>query len=78
VRNHDGHSAISANIRTNDIKAIEGALVDQSYGNLSLDAHLAQLIRQGLITKRHALSVCSSPDMLGQLLGQQTSEGTRR
>lgn len=69
------NSAIKNNIRENDIPAISGALVDQSQGNMSLDAHLAYLIRQGIITKRAALEKCSSVSNLEQMLGNR--EGGR-
>ena len=63
------NGAISANIRDNDIKAIEGALVDRSIGNISLDAHLVELVRSGDITKKEALKKASSERAFEQMLG---------
>lgn len=63
------NGAISANIRDNDIKAIQGALVDRSIGNLSLDAHLVELFQAGLITKKEALKKASSERAFNQALG---------
>lgn len=71
------NAAVRANILANDIAAINSALIDQSEGNMSRDAHLALLINQGLITKRAALSHCSSPASLEQMLGNNR-EGSRR
>lgn len=54
------NSAIANLIRKNDIPAIVGALSDRTEGNISLDAHLAQLFDQGWITKNEALKKASS------------------
>jgi twitching motility protein PilT len=70
------NGAIRNNIRENDIPAIVGALVDRSNGNQSLDAHLADLYRAGLITKKEAIKKASSPAALEQMLGGPNT-GTR-
>lgn len=60
---------IQNNIRENDLPAIRNALSDQTHGSIGLDAHLAQLIREGKITKREALKKCTDPKNLNRQLG---------
>lgn len=64
--------AIRNNIRMNDIAAISNALTDTTAGSISLDAHLAELIRQGLITEKEALRKASSYNALMRQLGKDT------
>ena len=64
---------IQNNIRENDLPAIRNALSDQSHGSISLDAHLAQLINEGKITKREALKKATSPKALERQLGSGDS-----
>ena len=60
---------IQNNIRENDLPAIRNALSDTTHGSISLDAHLAQLINSGKITKREALKKATSPKALERQLG---------
>ncbi|MFS0884994.1 type IV pilus twitching motility protein PilT [Aeromicrobium sp. 179-A 4D2 NHS] len=60
---------IANNIRENDLPAIRNALSDTSSGSISLDAHLAQLINEGKISKREAMKKASSEENLTRQLG---------
>lgn len=55
-------------IRTNDIPAIEAALLDHSSGNQLMDWHLAEMFRNGLITKKAAYSKARKADALTRFL----------
>ena len=62
---------IANNIRENDLPAIRNALSDTSSGSISLDAHLAQLINEGKISKKEAVKKASSPENLERQLGSK-------
>lgn len=61
--------AIRSNIRENDIPAIANALKDQTTGSISLDAHLAALVREEQITRNEANKKATSKEALERLLG---------
>lgn len=61
---------IANNIRENDLPAIRNALSDTSSGSISLDAHLAQLINEGRVSKSEALKKASSEENLLRQLGE--------
>ncbi|BDZ52489.1 twitching motility protein PilT (plasmid) [Frondihabitans sucicola] len=47
--------AIRANIRKGDLGGIGHAMADTSHGSISFDAHLAELVATGFITRRNAI-----------------------
>lgn len=61
--------AIAHGIRENDIPAITNALSDTSAGSVSLDAHLAELVRSNQVTRLEATKKASSPTALDRILG---------
>lgn len=66
--------AIANNIRENDIPAIKNALTDTSTGSISLDAHLAELIREQKISRKEAMKKASSPEALERYLGNEADD----
>lgn len=62
---------IANNIRENDLPAIRNALSDRSSGSISLDAHLAELINAGKISKQEAMKKASSEENLERQLSSK-------
>lgn len=65
--------AIRSSIRKNDLGAIGHAMSDTTHGSISFDAHLAELVTTGVVSRRNAIQKAINRKEFGKLVPAEST-----